>query len=261
MKSRLVCFHLKESYQVNELDRWKATELRSFLLYTGPIALKGALSSSYYKHFLSLSLSIRILCEDNEMNRNVLLESAKELLNYFVYNSKVCYGDTFCVYIVHGLIHIVDDVEYFKKLLQAISAFAFENYLQELKRFVRSRHNPVAQIMKPLGELEGLSREQKSLELKASDNIRDSCFLLENGVVIIQSKLHSGDFVCDFYHKILLEDFLDTFIPSKQFDIFCVKGHTQLRHTIKRQADFIKKCVYLPHKSGPVVLPMLNNIN
>ena len=222
-------------------------------MYTEPIELKSILSSSYYKHFLSLSLSIRILCDDNETKCNVLLESAKKLLNYFVYSSKECYGDTVCVYNVHGLIHIADDVERFKKSLQAISAFPFENSLQELKRFARSRHNPVAQIMKHVGELEGLSIEQKSLELKASDNIRDFCFLVENGVVIIQSKLHNGDFVCDFYHKILLEDFFDTFIPSKQFDIFYVKGHIKPRHIIKRQADFIKKCLYLPHKSAYVV--------
>ena len=183
-----------------------------------------------------------------------------QLLNYFVYNSKECYGDIFCVYNVHGLIHIADDVEYFKKSLQAISTFAFENYLQELIRFVRSRHNPVAQIMKCLGELDGLSREQKSLELKTTDNIRDSCFLVENSVVVIQSKLHNRDFVCDFYHKILLEDFFDTFISSKQFDIFYVKHHIQPRH-IKRQVDFTKKCVYLPHKNGHAVFLMLNNIN
>ena len=115
--------------------------------------------------------------------------------------------------------------------------------------------------MKCLGELDGLSREQKSLELKASDNIRDYCFLVENGVEIIQSKLHNGDFVCGFYHKVLLEDFFDTLIPSKQFGIFYVKGHIQPQHIIKRQADFIKKCVYLPHKSGHVVFPTLNNIN
>ena len=124
------------------------------MLYTEPIELKSVLSSSYYKHFLSLSLSIRILC-DNETKCNVLLESAKKLLNYFVYSSKECYGDTICVYNVHGLIHIADDVEYFKKSLQAISAFPFENSLQELKRFVRSRHNPVAQIMKRLRQLKG----------------------------------------------------------------------------------------------------------
>ena len=76
-----------------------------------------------------------------------------------------------------------------------------------------------------LGELEGLSREQKSLEFNASDNIRGSYFLVNNGIVIIQSKLRNGDIVCDFYHEILLEDFFDTFIPSKQFDIFYVKAH------------------------------------
>ena len=240
-KEKLPSEFVRQPRSLNELDRWKATELRSFLLYAGPIALKGVLSSSYYKHFLSLSLSIKILCDDNEIKHNVLLESAKELLSYFVYNSKECYGDTFCVYNVHGLIHIADDVEYFKKSLQAISAFAFENYLQELKRFVRSRHNPVGQIVKCLGKLEGLSREQKSLELKTSDNIRDSCFIVENGVVIIQSKLHNGDFVCDFYHKILLEDFLDTFVPCRQFDIFYVKGHIQPRHVTPKKYQCFRR--------------------
>ena len=255
-KGKLPSEFARQPWSLNELD-W----LRSFLLYTGPIALKVILFPSYYKHFLSLSLSIRILCDDKEMKRNVLLESAKELLNYFVYNSNESYGDTFCVYNVHGLIHIADDVEYFKKSLQELSAFAVENYLQELKSFVRSKHNPVAQIMKHLGELEELSREQKSLEVKASDNIRDSCFFVENSIVIIQRKLHNGDFVCDFYHKILLEDFFDTFISSKQFDIFHVKGHIQPRHIIKRRADFIKNVCKFTYKGGHVVLPMLNNIN
>ena len=63
------------------------------------------------------------------MKCNISLESAKDILNYF-FNSKECCGDTFCVYHVHGLILIANDVEYFKKSLQAISAFAFENYLQ-----------------------------------------------------------------------------------------------------------------------------------
>ena len=54
------------------------------------------------------------------MKHNVLIESEKELLNYSAYNSKEGYGDIFCVYNVHGLIHISDDVEYFKKSLQAI---------------------------------------------------------------------------------------------------------------------------------------------
>ena len=92
-KRKLPSEFARQSRSLNELDQWRATELRSFLLYTEPIALKGVLSSFYCKHFLSLSLSIRILCDDNEM-KHVFLKSAKELLNYFVYNSKECYGRT-----------------------------------------------------------------------------------------------------------------------------------------------------------------------
>ena len=83
-KGKLPSEFARQPRSLNNLDRWKVTELRSFLLYTGLIALKGISSSSYLKDFLILSLSVRILCHDNEMKRNVLLESGKELLNYFV---------------------------------------------------------------------------------------------------------------------------------------------------------------------------------
>ena len=36
---------------LNELERWKATEFRQFLLYTGPIVLKGIVSHKLYQHF------------------------------------------------------------------------------------------------------------------------------------------------------------------------------------------------------------------
>ena len=44
-----------------EFKQWKATELRQFLLYTGPVILKKVLPKTMYKHFLYLSIAIRIL--------------------------------------------------------------------------------------------------------------------------------------------------------------------------------------------------------
>lgn len=44
-----------------EFCTWKATELRQFLLYTGPVVLLNNIPSRMYRNFLLLSVSIRIL--------------------------------------------------------------------------------------------------------------------------------------------------------------------------------------------------------
>ena len=47
-----------------EFRQWKATEFRQFLLYTGPVVLKGRLTQALYKNFMLLSVAIRILLND-----------------------------------------------------------------------------------------------------------------------------------------------------------------------------------------------------
>ena len=52
---------------LSEVDRWKATEFRQFLLYTGIVVLKGKIPDRFYKHFLVLfvamyTLSSPLLC-------------------------------------------------------------------------------------------------------------------------------------------------------------------------------------------------------
>ena len=44
----------RQPRSIKDLCYWKATEYRSFLLYLGPIVLKGILSEASYKHFLAL---------------------------------------------------------------------------------------------------------------------------------------------------------------------------------------------------------------
>ena len=144
-----------------ELDRWKATELRSFLMYTGLVALKGIISQRAYKHFLSLSIAVRFLCESNHTKRTQCIDAARDLITYFVYNAEEHYGSLFCVYNVHNLLHLCDDVQNYQTSLHDVSAFPFENYLQKLKKFVRGRHNPLVQVCKRLDELDGLVHNSK----------------------------------------------------------------------------------------------------
>ncbi len=59
---------------LSELDRWKATELRQFLLYTAMGAMRGVVDEEVYNLFLSLSVAITILCSDDATYRNLLLD-------------------------------------------------------------------------------------------------------------------------------------------------------------------------------------------
>lgn len=134
---------------LEEVDRWKATEFRQFLIYTGQFALRGVLSNNLYKHFMCLCVAITIL-----VNEDLVLHYATyahRLLCYFVRNCGRLYGEEFCVYNVHALLHLKSEADTFGSL-EKCAAWPFENYMQQLKRKVRGGNNPAAQLVKRIFE-------------------------------------------------------------------------------------------------------------
>jgi len=93
---------------------------------------------------------------------------------------KLMYGENFLVYNVHSLLHLGDDVRFFQAPLDEFSAFTFENYLQTLKRLVRSTSNPIVQVVKRVHEYEAVQ-----------------CLLTNTDVPVTQQKLGANgrDFV------------------------------------------------------------------
>ena len=154
MKGKFPSEFARQPRGIEEVRKWKATEFRQFLLYTGPIILKNILAKQYYEHFLSLSLAFRILLHSDDIKREHLKGYANDLLRYFVGKARELYGDTFTVYNVHSLIHICSDMEYFQCSLDEISAFPFENHLQVFKKIIRKSQNPLGQIIRRVAELD-----------------------------------------------------------------------------------------------------------
>lgn len=129
---------------LNEIGRWKATELRQFLLYTGPIVLKDVLQNDCYKHFMSFSIAMLILLSPDKED---LIDYAEKLLNHFVEFFGTIYEPYLISYNVHGLLHLIDDYKRFGPL-DNISCFPFENFMKILKKKVKKHEKPLQQVVK-----------------------------------------------------------------------------------------------------------------
>jgi len=93
---------------LKDINRWKATELRQCLLYTGIVLFKNnIIDPDIYNHFLVLSIAMRILLS-NKSNQEYLYY-AQDLLKYFVDTFKNIYGINFVSHNVHALVHLAQD--------------------------------------------------------------------------------------------------------------------------------------------------------
>ena len=247
-----------------EMDRWKATEYRQFLLYTGPVVLKSVLSHELYEHFLCLSTAVNILLIPNRARRRYLLDYASNLLKYFVSHCERLYGETFVVYNVHSLMHVADDAIYFDSSLDDISAFRYENYLQVLKRLIRGTSNPLVQVAKRLQEYEAVCRvpfavNSAKQQRQVSCHSRDSIVFLKSRQYAKVVECKHDKYLCEVYRKQSLRPFYMKPCSSDLVDIYYVSSHgrnTLLKVICKK--DIGSKGLHFPCGDGYVLMPLIH---
>lgn len=135
-----------------DIDRWKATEFRQFLLYSGPLVLKGLLPRKLYDNFLLLHVAMSVLCSKEHCKCNEMITYANSLLQTFVTNCKLLYGEEFMVYNIHMCKHLADDVYHFKAPLDEYSCFPYENFMKRIKRVLKVSPKPFHQLIKRVHE-------------------------------------------------------------------------------------------------------------
>ncbi|XP_038062953.1 uncharacterized protein LOC119733615 [Patiria miniata] len=245
------------------LEKWKATEFRQFLLYTGPVVLKGIVDENLYEHFLTLSVAMSFILDNHDDKRNEYLPYSRQLLEYFVGNCQNIYGPTFNVYNVHNLTHLCDDVEHFQCSLNELSAFPFESKLNFVKKLVRNAHNPIAQATKRMTESEEAGAvvmvhgNFKYISVKR----KDSCFLLRTEqFAFVKEKRDDGYCVCDITRKRHLENLFTRPCQSMLLNIAFITDDNigNCRRRILHENELYRKSICLTHSNGFVLLPMLH---
>ena len=137
---------------LRNIRMFKATELRTLLLYTGLVAFHcDAISNRVYFNFIRLSCAMRIILSSRYSNDPSLCKTARKALKKFVPEYRGIYGKKNVVYNVHCLLHLYSDFKLYGSL-NTVNAFQFENYLQTFKRLVRSGRQTMQQLIRRLDE-------------------------------------------------------------------------------------------------------------
>jgi len=96
--------------------------------------LQSIIDEQCYEHFISLHVSMTVLLSRTHER---LLNFIEKLLNYYVIKFGEMCGKEFMSHNIHALLHLIDDYKQFGPL-DNCSCFPYENFMQLLKKMVRS---------------------------------------------------------------------------------------------------------------------------
>ena len=243
---------------------FKATEFRLFLLYTGPIVLKGIVKREFYEHFLLLSCGIRILAtEDQEFRNGTRIDIAQKMLKTFVENAEQHYGKLFAVYNIHNLLHLHEDVRNHNAALDAMSSFAFENFNQQIKKSMRKKNQTVSQIIKR--NAEGLFHAKREMRQSHSIKYADSCYKINDNTYCFIKKEDSDDAsqcICNVFNIDKGEPLFKKPVDSKiVFGIVCFEKAPSTKPTTISKSLLKKKVAIIKVKNKYIFYPLVNGLS
>ncbi|XP_013886300.1 uncharacterized protein LOC106534268 [Austrofundulus limnaeus] len=281
MRSHVPVEFARKPRSLSELDRWKATELRQFLLYTGPVMLGSFLDSNMYRNFMLLFSGIAILVSPR---LSCHTQYAQTLLRSFVNHFGEIYGKDQLVYNVHSLVHLPEEVQR-HGCLDSFSAFPYESYLHKLKKLVRKPEFPLAQIIRRLSEIKttdslvngtafkkqhfvgpvvgGLSVKSQYGEMTCDKwtvkvSARDNVFVIGNDICCICNIVECSDGVYVIYKKFSHKSLFFTYpFSSDYLNIYAISQTSDTLECVN-VSELVQKCAVLPHRDGFVAIPLFH---
>ena len=256
IKSKLHSDFARQSRRLDEPKKVESGKFHQFLLYNKSVFFKDVLSQKSFEHF-SLSVCIRIMIAHYKNEK--LPEYSKELLSWFVKNAGHFYGPYFTVYNVQKLIYLHDDVNYHKMSLFDVSAFAFENYMQTLKCYVRKSTGLVVQVVNRRCEIDKTNSDKvkKDLSTKLSVNERDRCFLIKGSFIFVDEIQDNNMLYCGIL-PITKSESLKKPWDSKILDICKASSTSPFKSKMIDKDSILKKVMCITNKNDYIFLPFVS---
>ncbi|XP_031781628.1 uncharacterized protein LOC116416659 [Nasonia vitripennis] len=139
----------RKPVNIDKHGKFKATEHRQILLYSGVNVFNGLVNSAVYKHFVLLHVAIRILADPHHTPQAI--DFAQECIETFVELASDVYGVEFLSFNTHSLLHLSDDARSFGHL-DSFSAFPYENNMTFCRKLCRKPNQHLQQISNRIHE-------------------------------------------------------------------------------------------------------------
>ncbi|GAB1867776.1 DUF4218 domain-containing protein [Camponotus japonicus] len=280
---------------LEDLKYYKATEFRQFLLYIGPIVLQGLLDNDIYLNFLTLHVSLRILCMENASEEMIIY--ADKLLKNFNETFTILYGEENVSFNVHALLHLANDVRKHGPL-DSFSVFRFENFLQKIKGLIRKPQQILSQLHRRYVEIHNWINVNKKYIRKneftilqeschedgpllpdcgdpqymkivgfgftlIADDRRDNCFLTYNGIIVILRNIafnnKNNSLVLIGQYFTVVEDFYTLPCKSQLVGVYLASKLSDLKQW-PLNGIIKKKCLCVPWKKNKnVIISLLHS--
>lgn len=134
------------------VNKYKHHELRQVLYYCLLPVLKGVLTKDRLDHIMLLQQSMLLLGGFNPSPVPPSdIKEASRLLKMYVQKC-IDYGWPIR-FTLHQIIHLPEDVEYYKCGVECLSAYVFENFQRIFKKLLKTGHLPPEQIRNRLVEM------------------------------------------------------------------------------------------------------------
>ena len=160
---------------------------------------------------------------------------------------------------MHGLLHLADDSEYFSCPLDDVSAFSFENKLQDIKQCIRKPYKVVEQVLRRNAEGKLLKNSQKLSKLNTLSCMEgNNCFLLSDKNLCFVKRIFDQYCLVEIVNKEDLQSYFQVPCDSTIFDIYCAKISFCSHVSKVLISAFICKMACIPVEQDLVFMPLVH---
>jgi hypothetical protein len=283
----LPCEFTRKCRPLELLGKYKATECRLFLLYTGPVLFSYSVKKdfpNYYREFMLFHAGSKIFSSSEMVKSVEWVEYAQKLYDIFVKEYPNIHTKFAVSSNVHALLHAKLDIFRHGEFTK-YSAFPFENSYRHMKKLLKANGNFLQQFVKrtherraiippekPVkpkrvgvqgpqhailqsAEMAGCSYKKLSFgKAKIFPRPPNNCVKLSDGSIflvsqIAMSRANPNTILISGRKFVYLSDFYEIPLRSSTVGVYLAKKLASKLHCVKA-SRIVSKCICLPLPSS-----------